>query len=161
MTIKYFFHTELPYLLCPLFDQARKIITQISSLILHEIAKNFVRTNTSLFTLAKNFKLLPMHHLQSNLSPTQRPNTKKELWGLPSHELKSGSLLWQSGALLIQYFVSESGRPIKALFNFLLITSYPFPISQQFTQDRDILIADLVTARYVRRCDVYREFDNW
>ena len=138
LTIKYFFHSELPYLLCPLVDKARKEITQINSLIFHRIAKNLVRTNTSLVTLAKNFKLLPIHHLQSNLSPTQWPNTKKELLDLPFHEIKTRSLLWQFGALLMQYSVPESGRPMKALFNTPLITSFLVPISQQFTQDRDI-----------------------
>ena len=115
LTIKYFFHSKLSYLLCLLVDQARKEITQISSLIFHRTAKNLFQTKISLVTLSKNF-------------------TTNE----PSQELKPRSLLWESGALLIQYSVPESGRPMKALFNFLLITSFAFPISQQFTQDKDI-----------------------
>ena len=50
----FFFHSKLPYLLCPLVDQTRKEITQISSLIFHRTAaKNLVQRNISLITLSK------------------------------------------------------------------------------------------------------------
>ena len=78
------------------------------------------------------------------------------LLGLHYHELKPESLLRHSGGLMMQYSVPELSRTIKTLFNFLLTTPFPFPISQQFTQDKDIWTADLVTARHVRWCGFIR-----
>ena len=69
-------------------------------------------------------------NISSHLPRTWNPykhsdqSPKKVPRSLPPHWLNPGSMQWESGALLMHNSVAESGRPIKVLFNFLLMAAF-------------------------------------
>ena len=119
---------------------------------------NLVGTNTSLMTLSKNLKPYQnttsktIFHQHSDRTP------KNMLRGMPSKKLKTGSLQWDSGALLMHHSVPESDRPMLVLFKFLLATPFStnVPIFYHLKTSENLFRYPLKTSENLWFSDVFR-----
>ena len=113
LTIKYFLHSKLLYLLCSLVDQARKEITQISSLIFNRTSKNLVRANTSLVTLSKSFKLLTPPPKQSFINTLAKHQKRAIGFALSGAETRVFAMaIWRSTDTVFCSWVRQTNESI-------------------------------------------------